>query len=470
MATVAPLGSSARRLQPKDMHDATFGKFKEAAGIRRRNLSIDEFLTFEPESGTVAHWRWQLANLAESTISRSIFISFVLLNGVLIGVEADHPDDDFWDPVEYGFVLIFIFEISVKLIGFGSIFWTDWWNVMDFLIVAASVFDIVLKWVSGEGSAAGLSVLRLMRVLRVIRVIGFLEKLNLLVHAFVEALKCVAWVMILVLIVIYIFAVLGQGFFGNMVSDPSKGEPPCPNNDPDCIEHWFGTVMYSMLTLLQIMTMDSWGGISSTTGSQYPAARVFFVAFVSLAGLGMMNLLTAVFVEALLLQTAKHEGNVRFKKEANRKEALALVAQAFTTFDEDGNGVLDQAELTKVNESLDTAEARTTFEMLGLPADEIIRATTHAVENDPDGLGVMGYQAMLERIDKMHDAPEKEDVWEVENKVKRLEKTSDLLVTQVHQLKTDMGSMQSDVQKVLRLLRATRSPKRTLNPIVRNKT
>ena len=28
-------------------------------------------------------------------------------------------------------------------------------------------------------------------------------------------------------------------------------------------------------------------------------------------------------------------------------------------------------------------------------------------------LGVMGYQAMLERIDKMHLNPEKEDIWQV---------------------------------------------------------
>ena len=64
------------------------------------------------------------------------------------------------------------------------------------------------------------------RLFQVIRLIGFLEKLTLLaqvrlavtwcgvtqidVQAFIEALKSVVWVMVLVIIIVYIFAVLGQ--------------------------------------------------------------------------------------------------------------------------------------------------------------------------------------------------------------------------------------------------------------------
>jgi len=396
--------------------------------------------------------RWRIANFAESTTARTVFVSLVLLNGILIGVEADNPYEgsNFWEIIEYIFVTIFTFEISIKLVGFGLIFWTDWWNVMDFLIVLASVVDLFIKGFSGTESS-GVSVLRLLRVLRVVRLIGFLEKLNLLAMAFIEALKSVAWVMILVLIVVYIFAVLGQGFFSDLVTG-QDGTPPCPNNRPDCIEAWFGTVTFSMLALFQVMTMDSWSDMARVIGVQHEAAWIYFVIFVALAGLGMMNLLTAVFVEALLEQTASHERKTRAMKEANRQEALNLVANAFAAFDEDGNGVLDAEELAKVKEALDTIEARKMFEDLGLPVDEIIRAISQAAEQG-GMLERIDYQEMLVRIDKMHLTPEKEDIWQVENQITKIDEKTIALASQVQQLQTDMGQIQSDVGEILRLLK-----------------
>ena len=49
---------------------------------------------------------------------------------------------------------------------------------------------------------------------------------------------------------------LVQGFFGDMTSEDIG--VPCPNGRTDCVESWFGTVTLSMMTLLQIMTLDSW--------------------------------------------------------------------------------------------------------------------------------------------------------------------------------------------------------------------
>ena len=78
----------------------TFGRFKAAAGItpsdcapnhggfaglRQKSLSIDEFIACEPPTGGWPHMRWRIANFAESTTARTVFVSLVLLNGILIG-------------------------------------------------------------------------------------------------------------------------------------------------------------------------------------------------------------------------------------------------------------------------------------------------------------------------------------------------------------------------------------------------
>ena len=50
-------------------------------------------------------------------------------------------------------------------------------------------------------------------------------------------------------------------------------------------------------------------------GENNATAWIFFVPFVALAGLGLMNLLTAVFVEALMEQTKAHAQKLKWQKE-----------------------------------------------------------------------------------------------------------------------------------------------------------
>ena len=79
-------------------------------------------------AGWVAYQRWKLANLMESVPSRVFFISLVCINGITIGIQADHSDWDGWDPLEYVFVGLFTVEIALKLISFGFLFWTEWYH------------------------------------------------------------------------------------------------------------------------------------------------------------------------------------------------------------------------------------------------------------------------------------------------------------------------------------------------------
>jgi len=229
--------------------EVSFAAFKSAAGLKKSGLSAEEFLLREPEGGFFIHCRWRLARFMESAPSRIFFLALVVMNGVTIGIQADYPDATVWDPVEYVFISIFCLELAAKMIGFGMTFWTEWWNILDFFIIGASLVEILLK-LTVETKTSGISALRLMRVFRVVRLVGFLDKLNMLVQAFFEALKSVAWVMVLVAMVLYIAAVLAHGFFAEYTT------PHCPSgNRTDCIHSWFATVMLSFLTLFQIMTL-----------------------------------------------------------------------------------------------------------------------------------------------------------------------------------------------------------------------
>ena len=86
------------------------------------------------------------------------------INGVLIGVQADHDKGgNDWKVVELVFIVLFVIEILMKLIGFGMYFWLDTWNVADICIVGISVVQMFI------GASGGLSSLRMLRIFRVTR-------------------------------------------------------------------------------------------------------------------------------------------------------------------------------------------------------------------------------------------------------------------------------------------------------------
>ncbi len=124
-------------------------------------------------------------------------------------------------------------------------FWTENWNIFDFFIVLTSVIEILVAAISGGGGSTGLSVFRLMRVFRVLRLVVYVERLNILVQAFLLALQSVVWVGVLLMMVLYMFAVIAQGLFG-------KSEDL--ENNVEGVQEWFGTVPRSMATLIQVTT------------------------------------------------------------------------------------------------------------------------------------------------------------------------------------------------------------------------
>ncbi len=57
-----------------------------------------------------------------------------------------------------------------------------------------------------------------------------------------------------------------------------------------------------MITLLQVMTADSWvTGLARPLGKEYPGIQVFFIIFYIMTAFGILNFLTALFVGVLVL-------------------------------------------------------------------------------------------------------------------------------------------------------------------------
>merc|ERR1719272_2831201 len=65
-------------------------------------------------------------------------------------------------------------------------------------------------------------------------------------------------------------------------------------------EDRFGSVFRSALTLMQVMTFDSWcERIAYPISKEKPHYGVFFVCFVMVTGFGFMNMMIAVIVDGV---------------------------------------------------------------------------------------------------------------------------------------------------------------------------
>ena len=93
--------------------------------------------------------------LAISTIFDSIILLVIFVNTVCLAIEYPGMSEEFkeqlkWLNIWFGF--IFIFELIVKMIGFGpKLYFRDGFNTYDFVVVILSSVEIVLDlWVGTE--------------------------------------------------------------------------------------------------------------------------------------------------------------------------------------------------------------------------------------------------------------------------------------------------------------------------------
>jgi voltage-gated sodium channel len=221
----------------------------------------------------------------ESAPFQRVIIGLILINAVTLGLETSKVM-----MAQYGHLLhtldrailsVFVLEILLKLYGRGTGFFREPWNVFDFVVVGIALVP----------AAGPLSVLRALRVLRVLRLVSMVPRLRFVVEALLRAVPGISSIAALMMILMYVFAVMATGFFGERFPE------------------WFGSVGASMYTLFQIMTLESWSmGIVRPVMDEYAYAWAFFIPFILIATFTMLNLFIGIIVDTMqTMHSADHE-------------------------------------------------------------------------------------------------------------------------------------------------------------------
>lgn len=263
----------------------------------------------------------RLRTVVESSRTQNFITAVILLNAITLGLETAEAMMARFGPllkmIDRLALAIFVLELAAKMIVYRRRFFTNGWNIFDFLIITISLMP----------ATGNLSVLRAFRVLRVLRMFSVVPKLRAVVQALLEAVPSMLSIIVVLMLVYYVTAVLANQLFGEK------------------FDAWFGTIGRAMYSLFEIMTFDNWSsGIVRPVMEAYPWAWIFFLPFIIVTSFAVLNLFIAIIVNAM---QAQHEAeNQQAQSAAENQLAVELqrLAQQISSLREEVGNLRNRRE------------------------------------------------------------------------------------------------------------------------------
>lgn len=235
--------------------------------------------------------------LRDNKLFELFVISVIILSSLLIGVRTyalpEWSVNTIW-LLDYAVTLFFLAEIIVRMIAEGNLkrFFSQGWNVFDFVIVVVSLLPI-------QDSEYAL-VARLLRLFRVMRLISFIPELRVLVSALFSALPRMGYVALLMFIIFYIYAVVGNLLFAHI--NPVL----------------WGDLGISLLTLFRVATFEDWTDVMYETMAVYSFSWIYYLTFIFFSAFVFLNMMIGIVLEVL---NEEHEKMVDDEKGHQQDEA-----------------------------------------------------------------------------------------------------------------------------------------------------
>ena len=208
----------------------------------------------------------------------SIVIAVIIASAIYAGVSSYNIPPEYTlylDLFDYAITLFFSIEIVIRMISERSLtkFFSDGWNIFDFLIVTISLIPV--------SNVESVFVVRLLRIIRVLRIITVVPAFRHIIDSLLKTIPRVGFIALLMFIFMYVWGAIGTMFFGPI--------------DP---ENW-GNIGLALITLVQIATYDDWGAIMHNVLGVYPYAWIFFVSFIIINAVVLLNMVIGVIVDVM---------------------------------------------------------------------------------------------------------------------------------------------------------------------------
>ncbi|KAG5893248.1 hypothetical protein JTB14_013408 [Gonioctena quinquepunctata] len=149
----------------------------------------------------------------------------IVLNTMFLAMEHHGMSESVLRALDIGnkvFTSIFTFECCLKIMALSKDFFYCGWNIFDLIIVSASLLDLIFELVDG------LSVLRGLRLLRVLKLAQSWITMKVLLSIIISTIGALGNLTFVLVIVIYIFAVIGMQLFAKDYTEEKFFPDPIP--------------------------------------------------------------------------------------------------------------------------------------------------------------------------------------------------------------------------------------------------
>uniref|UniRef100_A0A8D0DW36 Cation channel sperm associated 3 n=1 Tax=Salvator merianae TaxID=96440 RepID=A0A8D0DW36_SALMN len=171
------------------------------------------------------------------------------------------------------------------------------------------------------------TVLKGFQALRVLKLIYYSSGMSILMAALGHTAKNVIYVLVLLFLLMFIFAILGHGLYGN----PETGDP----------QNW-GTLAAAFFTLFSLVTVDGWTDLQEELDNRkFYSSRTFTIVFILLGFFVFFNMFIGVVIMDIQekLKAERHAALISkkhgiLKRQQEEIEDVLSQTNEYKTFDE----------------------------------------------------------------------------------------------------------------------------------------
>lgn len=207
-----------------------------------------------------------------SNLTTAIIIFYASVLGFKTIGEVESNYTLFLSFMDYFVTIYFLIEITIKLAAEEKMinFFKSGWNIFDFVIVVVTIIPF-------ENTAIA-PIARIFRIFRVLRLLTSRPELKKIIDMLIGAIPSIVDIVILMFIVFYMYAIVGNYLFEDAESGLWKD------------------FLISMLTLFRILTFEDWTDVMYEGMEMHSWSWIYFVSFVIIAAFVFFNLFVAVII------------------------------------------------------------------------------------------------------------------------------------------------------------------------------
>jgi len=285
----------------------------------------------------------------------------IVASTVCIGVETDYmarhsgESNDTFGAIRNFFAVVFLIELLVRVVASRTEFLTDpkdrGWNLFDTFMVVSSLVEFVCQFLDEGNTASTGRVLRIMRIVRITRamrlgrILRYARTFRQIVYSLQSSMGTLLWAMVMIFLVLYCFAIcFVQAATDEIVLRNERGIPPTKLLLD--LRRNYQSVPSGLYSLYMAMTGgQSWGELCEPLGLIHGAYLLLFLGFISLTYFGVLNVVTAIFVDSAM-QSQQHYKELLIQESVLRKELYSQhLREVFREIDQDNSGCINGDEM-----------------------------------------------------------------------------------------------------------------------------